>query len=82
MTIEHINAQSLLGSIDEVRLLVQERTIDTFSVSESWLLPNLPDVFVSIPGYKIFRCDNGRGGGVCIYVKDILMVNVINLNVS
>ncbi len=82
LTIEHINAQSLLGSIDEVRLLVKERNIDVFCVGESWLLPNLPDVYVSIPGYKIFRCDNGRGGGVCIYVRDILTVNMMNLNVS
>ena len=82
MTIEHINAQSLLGSIDEVRLLVKGRNIDIFCVSESWLLPNLLDDFVNIPGYKIFRCDNGRGGGVYIYVKDILTVNMIDLNVS
>ncbi len=42
-------------SIDEVRLLAKERNVDIFCVSESWLLPNLPDVFVSIPRYKIFR---------------------------
>ena len=80
MTVEHINAQSLLGNIDEIRLLVKGRNIDIICVSESWLLPNLDD-FVNIPGCKIFRCDNGRGG-VCIYMKDILTVSMINLNVS
>lgn len=81
LTIEHINAQSLLGSIDEIRLLVEERNTDVLCVSESWLTPNSPDDFIKIPGYKIFRCDGGRGGGVCIYVKDVLMTNVINLDV-
>ncbi len=25
-----------------------------------------------IPNYKIFRCDNGRGAGACIYVNNSL----------
>lgn len=70
-----------MGSIDEVRLLVKERNTDILCVSESWLLPNILDDFVMIPEYKIFRCDKGRGGGVCMYIKNILTVNVINLNV-
>ena len=78
MTIEHVNAQSLLGSIDVIRLLVVERNIDVLCVSETWLNSNTPDVFVKISGYNIFRYDGGRGGGVCIYVKDVLTTNVIN----
>ena len=50
-------------------------------VSESWHLPNIPDDFVNITGYKIFRCDSGRGGGVCIYVNDVLPADVTNLSV-
>ncbi len=78
MTIEHVNAQSLLGNMDVIRLLVEERNTDVLCVSESWLAPNSTDDFVKLPGYKIFRRDGGRGGGVCIYVKDILTTNVIN----
>lgn len=59
---------------------MEDRNTDVLCISESWILPNLPDNFVMIPGYKIFRCDSRRGGGVCVYVKDILTVNVINLN--
>lgn len=81
LSIEHVNTQSLLGSIDEVRLLARDRNIDILCISESWLLPNFMDDFVKIIGYNIFRCDNGRGGGVCIYVKDFLFVNMISLNV-
>ncbi len=44
----------------------------------AWLLPETPDAHVNIPDFKLFRCDNGRGGGVCIYVRNQLKVNVIN----
>ncbi len=48
-------------------------------MSETWLLSETPDAYVTIPGYKIFRRDHGRGGGVCIYVNSSLKINVINL---
>lgn len=70
-----------MGSIDELKLSMKERNTDILCVSETWLFPSLLNDFVNIPGYKIFRCDNGRGGGVCIYTKESLTVNVINLNV-
>ena len=80
MIIDHINAQSLLSSINEIIILLSEENIDILCISESWLLPHTPDSFVSIPNYNIFRNDSGRGGGVCMYVKDSLKVNVISLN--
>ncbi len=64
-----------------MKLLVRDRKVDVLCISESWLLPNLPDSFVMIQGYKIFRYDGGRGGGVCVYVKDVLTANVIDPNV-
>ncbi len=39
------------------------------------------DHLINIHGYKIFRCDNGRGWGACIYVRDDLSATVINLSV-
>lgn len=62
-------------------LLTKERNIDILCISESWLLPHTPDVFVNLPNYNLFRCDSGRGGGVCIYVRDVLSANVIDLKV-
>ena len=59
-----------------------ERNIDVLCVREMWLNTNTPDVFVRITGYNIFRYDGGRGGGVCIYVKDVLTTNVINLDIA
>ena len=67
--------------MDEIILLTKDRNIDVLCVSESWLLPDIPDAYVNIPGYKIFRCDSGRGGGVCIYAKNVLSTNIINLYV-
>ncbi len=81
LTIEHLNAQSLLGNIDEIALLIKNRNSDILCVSETWLLPNLSDNLVNIPEYKIFRCDSGRGGGVCVYVKDVLITHVLCLDV-
>ena len=70
-TIEQINAVSFLSSLDDVKLLNTERNIDILCVSEKWLLTSIPDVFVEICMYKIFRCDNGRGADECIYVKNV-----------
>ena len=58
------------------------RDIDILCVSETWLLNETPKAQVYIPDFKIFRCDDGRGGGVCIYVNNLLKTNVINLSFS
>lgn len=77
LTIEHINAQSLPGNKVEVELLVKDRHTDVLCVSETWLLHRTPDQLIYLPQYKVYRCDTGRGGGVCIYVKDCLSVTLL-----
>ncbi len=42
--------------------------------------PHTPDEYMNIPNYKIFWCDNGRGAGACIVVKDTLNPNSLVLN--
>lgn len=79
--IEHINAQSLMGSMDEIKLLMKESSIDILCISEAWLIPSVPDHIVNIHGYRIFRCENGRGGGAFTYVRDDLSATAINLSV-
>ncbi len=81
LTIEHINAQSLQSNLDEIKILLAERNIDILCVSEAWLLAETIDSHVNIPNFKLFRCDQGRGGGVCIYVSNQLKTNVINLSI-
>lgn len=48
MTVEHISAQSLLGNVDEIRLLIVVRIIDVVCVSESRLLPDITDAYVDL----------------------------------
>ena len=79
---KHINAQSLLGSLEKVKLMLQDGKTDILCISETWLHPDIEDRFLAIQGYNLFRQDFGRGGGACIYVSQDLSVNRINLNVS
>jgi len=76
--IEHINAQSLLGHFEEIKMLVEERNIDILCISETWLHQEMVSNFINIPNFKVYRCDAGRGGGVCIYVRDTLKSNRIS----
>ena len=80
ITIEHINAQSLLSHKNEIEMLITSRNIDILCISETWLLPNLDDSFLHVQNFIIFRRDQGRGGGVCIYVRSDLHTREITTN--
>ncbi len=82
LTIEHVNAQSLQSNFEEIKMCVNDRDIDVLCVSETWLHTNTPDELVNIPNYVIYRCDNGRGGGVCIYTKKELKTHLITFPVT
>ena len=58
--------------------LIREKNVDIICISESWLLPEMRSNFIEIPEFSVYRCDGGRGGGVCIYVSDQLKVTVLN----
>lgn len=62
-------------------MLINERNIDILCISETWLSSHTPDAYVNIPNYTIYRCDNGRGSGVCIYVKQSLNSDIIVTNI-
>ena len=49
LKIIHINSQSLLGHLDEVKLLAVETDVDVLCISETWLLPTIEDRFINIP---------------------------------
>ena len=63
-------------------LLLSNGHIDILCISESWLPPELHSSLVDIPEYSIYRCDRGRGGGVCIYIKDHLKVTMLTTQYS
>ena len=62
----------MLACFDEIKMLIVDRDIDILCISETWLDSNVPDDFVNIEGYNLFRCDGGRGGGACMYVRNDL----------
>ncbi len=84
LTIEHVNAQLLQSSCEEIKMCVYDRDIDVLCVCvcvcvcETWLHTDTPNELVCTPDYVIYRCDNGRAGGVCIYVKKELKSNLIS----
>ncbi len=46
-------------------------------VSETRLLPNISNQFIDLPQYSVFRCAKGRGGGVCIFVRNNLSATLL-----
>ena len=73
----HWNIRSLVRKIDQIRILMDDSTIDVLTFSETWLKPHLHSGIVSIKGFEIFRQDRGsmannkkRGGGLLTYVND------------
>ena len=54
--------------------------IDTLSVSESWLTPNVPDFYNMLHNYEIARADSPdsvRKHGVVVYVNSKFKFNLI-----
>lgn len=79
--IAHINARSILAGFAGFRDTLVENDYDIFLVSESWLGAEVEDDFVSIGGYDLVRDDRvgRRGGGVCMYIKNDLKFELIEL---
>ncbi len=74
----HINVRSVLANLLDVKLLLIEKNLGILFVSETWLQPHTPDSHCRAPGYRVFRCDKGRGGGACEYIKDTLVTKGID----
>lgn len=69
-----------MSNFDEIKLMIISRDVDVMCISETWLLPNISSNLIYIPNYNVLRKDRGRGGGVCIYVKDSLRANPVLIN--
>ena len=69
------NSRSLISKIDELSATVKSYTSDIVVVTETWLSSNVPNSAIDISGYSLLRHDRSdgrRGGGVCVFVKDML----------
>ncbi len=67
LKVEHLNIRSIYNKIDSLKLLLNEKPFDIFTISETWLNSE-----ISIPGYTFSRNDrDGRsGGGTLTFVRD------------
>ena len=77
----HLNIRSLHSKIDQVSHIVKQYNYDVFAVCETWLDDTIADSEIAIDGYDIYRRDRSndtRGGGVCLYVKQMLDFTVRN----
>ena len=77
----HINARSLPGKIEEIRILAKKANPAILSVTETWFDKSITDNCVKIPNYNIIRRDrltSNRSGGVCMYIRSDLAYNQRN----
>lgn len=59
-----------MPKLDEIKLLLQHTKTDILAISESWLTQSIPDSFLIIDNYHLYRRDrpNKPGGGIIIYI--------------
>ena len=67
----HLNINSLLPKIDELRYIAKNSNATVIGISESKLDNSVLDEEVNIEGYKLLRSDRNRhGGGVACYIRN------------
>ena len=73
----HLNVNSLLSKIEEMRQIALASNAAVIGITESKLDETVLDGEVNIEGYKIIRADRNRnGGGVACYIKSDLSYNI------
>ena len=77
LSVIHLNVRSLLGKMDQLRLLSERNGADIIALSETWLDKDIDDNEIELPGYSITRRDRSErtGGGVMIYIRENLLFN-------
>lgn len=73
------NVRSLANKMDELRLRVEQKTVNSCGliITESWLTVSIPDASIELQGYTTHRQDRDaaatgktRGGGLIIYINN------------
>lgn len=83
ISILHHNVKSLQKCFSFYESLQLSNSTDIFSVSETWLKPEIPDSLVNLPDFTIIRCDRKsttklRGGGAALYIKSTLQFSILS----
>ena len=73
-TFATVNARSIGNKVDNIRHVVQDRKLDTLTITETWLSDSTSynASLVCPSDFSIFRSDraHGQGGGVAILCRD------------
>ena len=76
----HLNINSLLTKIEELRITAKSTNAAIIGISESKLDESVLEPEIQIDDYKILRCDRNRhGGGVACYIRNDLSYNIISV---
>ena len=77
----HININSLLPKIDELKCIANKTKTAIIGITESKLDHTVSDLEVNLPGYDILQCNRNRnGGGFACYIRKDLCFNTRALN--
>ena len=73
----HLNINSLLSKIDELREIAKVSRAALIGITESKLDNSVLDGEINIEGYSIIRSDRNRhGGGVACYIRSDISFNI------
>ena len=75
----HLNINSVLPKIDELRIIANEMNPSVIGLTETKIDNSVNDEEIKITGYNLERSDRDRrGGGVACYIRSDLSYNVRN----
>ena len=73
----HLNINSVLSKIDELRIIVNKSKASVIGITESKLDKTVLDGEINIDGYELVRSDRNRhGGGVACYIRNDISFDV------
>ena len=73
----HLNINSVLSKIDELRIIANKSKASVIGITESKLDKTVLDGEINIDGYELVRSDRNRhGGGVACYIRNDISFSV------
>jgi len=72
LSLVHQNIRGLQANFENLCAVIDNHNIDILTLSETHLYNDEPQDLVSISGYELITRNrtSGKGGGVCIYIKE------------
>ncbi len=77
----NLNIRHLLPNLDEMKIVLSQRKCpDILGICETFLVDEVPDTQMSIPGYVMHRKDrtvtiDKQGGGLVFYIRENIECN-------